>query len=103
MILPQPDAHFEWIDPLDRPALICRPLVPFARHLFTSRGWPLGSGAADDGKWAEVARAVETTPTWLLRAHQVHGTAHVAHHVGQPIRPADDADIVMSGDRQVAV
>jgi YfiH family protein len=78
-------------------------MAPFARHFFTSRAWSLGSGAADDGKWAEVARSVETDPPRLLRAHQVHGVAHVAHHPGQPVRPPGDADIVMSGDRRVAV
>jgi purine-nucleoside/S-methyl-5'-thioadenosine phosphorylase / adenosine deaminase len=101
MILPQPDDHFEWIDTAGRPGLVCRPLAPFARHLFTSRVWPLGSNRADLQKWGEVARAVGADPSRLFRAHQVHGAGILIHRDGPPVESAD-GDILITGDSRVA-
>jgi YfiH family protein len=61
------------------PALICQPLAPFARHLFTTRRWTLGARSVEEPEdaWAEVARAIGVEPSMLVRARQVHGTAVV--------------------------
>ena len=39
MILPSPTASFEWVQFTGGHGLICRPLEPFAPHLFTTREW----------------------------------------------------------------
>jgi YfiH family protein len=100
---PQPTDDFAWVQAAAGPALVCRPLEPYARHAFTSRPWTLGS--APDGEspagWLEVALAVGVDAAHLARVHQVHG-AHAV--VAQPTcsgRP--DADIVVSDDRGLAL
>ena len=104
MILPRPSDAFTWIDTASGPALVCRPLAPFAHHVFTSRPWPLGVVPDGDGAggWDEVARAVGADASRLLRARQPHGAAFVAHHAGQPMAPRADADILISGEARVA-
>ena len=85
------------------PVLRCRALEPFADHLFTTRGWLLGSrtDAADDG-WAEVAGALGVPLTALARLHQVHGAAvRRATSANSMDRPA--ADIVVTSEDAVAV
>lgn len=102
--LPRPDDHFEWIDTAGRPGLVCRPLAPFARHLFTTRFWSLGSdtGATEPWAWADIALAVGADASRLLRGRQVHGAAIGAHRAGQPVPPPADADILMTSDSRVA-
>ena len=87
--------------------LVCRPLEPYAAHLFTTRQWLLGSagtpGARSDG-WAEVARAMDVAATHLVRLNQVHGSAHVV--AGSPAEPDDTlpaADIVLTDRLDLAV
>jgi polyphenol oxidase len=100
---PQPTDAFVWVQGAGGPALVCRPLEPYARHLFTSRQWMLG--AAANGKspaaWLEVARAVDVDVGQLARIHQVHGAHGVVAQSNASERP--DADIVMSNDRQIAL
>src|SRR5712691_5126746 len=103
MILPQPTEAFEWIRDPSR-ALVCRPLTPFAHHIFTSRLWPLGttSGAHAPESWTDVALALRVDPRALVRARQVHGTDAVVHRPGRPIAPAADADIIATDDPAAA-
>ena len=103
MILPQPTEAFEWTSDPGR-VLVCRPLTPFAHHLFTSRLWPLGtsSGAHAEESWADVALALGVDPRALLRAHQVHGTHAVVHRRGRPVGPVADADIIATDDPAAA-
>ncbi len=101
-MLPEPTDTFEWVQTPAGPALVCRPLAGIAPHLFTTRGWTLGSrAAATDAAWNEVAAAARVAPSHLVRLHQVHGTAVVVHCAGAAnlvttSRPA--ADIVISDD-----
>src|ERR1700730_16012674 len=105
-MLPEPTDAFEWVQTPAGPALLCRPLADIAPHLFTTRGWTLGSrAAATDAAWNEVAAAAGVDPGDLLRLHQVHGTAVVVHRAGaagEPATPATTtrpaADIVVSDD-----
>src|SRR5262245_10707901 len=102
MNLPQPSEAFEWTTDRSR-ALVCRPLTPFARHLFTSRFWPLGTSSGTDADgWADVAAALDVDPRALVRARQVHGTNVVVHRPGRPIGPVADADIVETDDLAAA-
>ena len=92
MILPQPDPAFEWQQTAFGPALVCRPLVPYARHLFTTRAWSLGSRqvARDDERpWDEIATAFDVGRERLARLHQVHGAEAVEALPGAPIQSAD--------------
>jgi YfiH family protein len=88
------------------PALVCRALQPLADHLFTTRGWALGSRAsAADQDWRPVAGALGVDADRLARARQVHGAAVVVRRAGEA--PADDrrlpeADIFVSDDPSVA-
>ena len=103
IIPPRPSDAFEWTHEPAR-ALVCRPLAPFAQHIFTSRFWPLGtaSGSDVDDSWTAVARAVGADPLRLLRAHQVHGATVVATRLGQPIGARVEADILATSDPSVA-
>jgi YfiH family protein len=89
-------------------ALVCRALDACAPHVFTTRGWALGS--APDGHrsagWDEVARVLGVDSTHLVRAHQVHGASVVVRRAGEPCRVADplpQADIIVSDDSAQAL
>ena len=109
-MLPQPNDGFAWVQASAGPALVCRALEPVA-HLFTTRGWSLGSrtaGDADDG-WDQVSAALDVSAASLVRAHQVHGAAVLVRRAGRTDAPLDasrgrpDADIVMSNDSTLAL
>jgi len=102
--LPQPSETFEWRDVHGRMALVCRPLEPFAPHIFTSRFWRLGASSDADREesWQDIAGALGADGPRLLRAHQVHGATVVAQRQGHPIGPRADADILLSADAAVA-
>ena len=83
---------------------MCRPLEGLATHLFTTRGWPLGSSR---DAWDDVARAVDVPLDRLIRARQVHGADVVVHRRGGTFTPLADtarpaADILMTDDRSCA-
>src|SRR5947207_722872 len=104
--LPQPNEAFNWVQADDRPALVCRPLAELAQHLYTSRDWTLGQRTAVDAAaaWAEVARAIHVDASFLVRAHQVHGTSVVVAAADDRDRHAvDDADILIAGDASHAL
>jgi YfiH family protein len=112
-MLPQPTDGFAWVQAPPGPALVCRALEPLASHLFTTRGWTLGSptdGTADEA-WDQVAVAVEVDAARLVRARQVHGSAVIVRRAGQAHqadaaiaaneRPA--ADLLTSNDSTLAL
>jgi YfiH family protein len=105
MGLPQPGDGFEWRVAPAGPVLVCRPLEDVARHVFTTRPWPLGSrsGSADAGSWNDVARVMDVGSDRLLRVHQVHGAGVVVQHARQPMAGSTDADIVLGDDARVAL
>jgi hypothetical protein len=70
--LPQPNGAFDWVQAAAGPALICRPLAAHARHLFTTRHWPLGGGQPH---WKDVAESLAVDPSRLVRVRQVHGAS----------------------------
>ena len=104
MKLPQPGDTFEWTNEFGWAALICRPLAPFAHHIFTSRLWPLATPAAADAAetWNSIAYALGADGSRLLRGRQVHGAAVAAHREGEAIGQPIDADILVTNDPQVA-
>lgn len=88
-------------------ALVCRPLEPYAAHLFTTRPWPLGlagiPGARGDG-WAEVALAMGVDPSHLVRLNQVHDAEYtVAVPPGPSDAPLPAADIVLTARYDLAL
>lgn len=102
---PQPGDGFAWIDAAEGPALVCRPLEPIARHLFTTRQWALGSAIgtdADRGEaWRRLAAACGAPPRRLARLHQVHGASVVVARRGQASAAAGglpQADIIIADD-----
>ena len=104
MAFTQPNDGFTWVQAAGGPALRCTALEPFADHLFTTRGWRLGSTTregGDDG-WAEVAAAVSVDPVDLVRLHQVHGASVVAARRGAAA-PWPRADIQITGDPAIAM
>lgn len=112
MMLPQPTDAFEWMQAAAGPALVCRPLARLAPHLFTTRGWALGSRAGDDDggdAWDQIAAAMHVDRSHLVRVHQVHGANVVVRRARQtPARPAvtssrPDADIIVSNDCAIAL
>ena len=109
-MLPQPTDAFDWVQAAGGPALVCRPLASLAPHLFTTRGWALGSRTGEDGggAWDQVAAAMQVDRSHLVRVHQVHGTSVVVRRANQTAAPAvpasrPDADIVVSNDCSVAL
>jgi polyphenol oxidase len=106
--LPQPTGRFRWVQaaagrPLPAPALVCEPLLEWAEHLFTTRGWTLGHGTLPSGRdgWDEVADAVGVAPDHLSRLRQVHGATVVV--AGQERGALPDADVVISNRTDLAV
>lgn len=105
---PQPSDGFEWAQVDGGLALVCRALQPFADHLFTTRGWALGSRASAAGEdWRPVADSMGVDAVHLARARQVHGAAVVMRRAGEA--PAADeprlpeADIFVSDDSSLAL
>jgi YfiH family protein len=74
MTLPPVPASFYWSNETWGAALRCRPLEPFAQHLFTTRQLPLPSADA----WRALASAMSVPPGRMVALNQVHGRA-VAH------------------------
>jgi len=104
---PQPSGGFEWVQADGGPALVCRPLQPFAHHLFTTRRWALGSRASAAGEdWRPVADSLGVDAGHLARARQVHGAAVVVRRAGDaPVSEArlPEADIFVSDDPSLAL
>jgi YfiH family protein len=102
MILPAPDASFEWRQTAFGPALVCTPLDAVAPHFFTTRPWRLGQtrqGAT--GAWDDIATAAGVPASSLHRLMQVHGRDVVIaerHSDRAAGAPPPEADIVVSGD-----
>jgi polyphenol oxidase len=111
MNLPQPNDAFAWVQAAGLPALVCPPLAEIATHVFTTRGWPLGSrtpetaaGASDrlmDVRWTDVATAMNIDATRLVRVRQVHGTMVVVARHGAA--EGADADIIVSDNPDLAL
>ena len=74
MTLPPVPASFYWSNETWGAALRCRPLEPFAQHLFTTRQLQLPSADA----WRALASAMSVPPGRIVSLNQVHGRA-VAH------------------------
>jgi YfiH family protein len=98
MTLPPVPASFYWSNETWGAALRCRPLEPFAQHLFTTRQLPLPAADA----WRALASAMSVSPGRMVALNQVHGraVAHVGRNVSsqtledaQKQRPNADAAI----------
>lgn len=110
--LPEPNGAFAWVQAAPGPALVCKPLEPYAAHLFTTRRWALGrnglgsltsrldlDGLAGDRRntaWADVARAFASDLDRLVRLRQVHGAAFVVAREPLSPGPYPEADIVLT-------
>src|SRR5262245_66177692 len=102
--LPEPGQPFAWVDIEGRPALVCRPLTSFAAHIFTTRQWPLGAGAAradDPEPWRHVESAIGVTSGCLARMRQVHGAMVV--RARDAIEQVTEADILIGDDPTIAL
>jgi hypothetical protein len=102
----QPNGSFRWVQAGASRGLVCAALEPFARHLYTTRDWQLGTHTVRDDSpgWADVARALDVDPRRLVRVRQVHGAKVVVHRAGESLpmtRP--DADIIISDDPAAVV
>jgi YfiH family protein len=100
---------FEWRQTAHGRVLVCIALEPYARHLFTSREWPLGSAGDREraAAWSDLARALGVDEGGLVRAHQVHGAAIVVRRAGDAPRldggTLPDADVLISDDPSLAL
>ena len=100
---------FEWRQTAHGRALVCTALEPYARHLFTTREWPLGSAGDREraAAWSDLARALGVDEGGLVRAHQVHGAAIVVRRAGDAPRSdggaLPDADVLISDDPSLAL
>ncbi|MEO8260180.1 MAG: peptidoglycan editing factor PgeF [Acidobacteriota bacterium] len=103
MTLPPPGNAFEWTNAFGPAALVCLPLAPLARHLFTSRLWPLATaaGAGAESAWNSVGHALGADGSRLLRARQVHGAAVLIHRGGEAFGQTAAADILVAGGDEV--
>jgi hypothetical protein len=108
IILPTPQPPFAWRQSQTGPALVCREVELYARHLFTTRQWalgsePIGEPSRHDTGWEDVADAVQVSSAMLARARQVHGCRVLIAESGP--EPLSAADIIITHDvaRAVAV
>jgi purine-nucleoside/S-methyl-5'-thioadenosine phosphorylase / adenosine deaminase len=69
MTLPSVPASFYWSNETWGAALRCRPLEPFAQHLFTTRQLQLPSADA----WRALASALSVPSGRIVSLNQVHG------------------------------
>lgn len=112
MRLPAPGDSFEWRDHEGGPCLICRPLEPYAPHLFTTARWALGSRAPEPDPargeslrvegWRQVSAALSIEPDRLVRATQVHGAAVVVGTRAIADREQPRADIIVLRESEAA-
>lgn len=104
MILPEPNKSFQWTETAAGVALVCPALARFAKHLFTTRAWRLGSvdPAFRHETWGDVARALDLDSDRLCRVRQVHGAGVAVVRPGQPL-PGADADVIMTDDPAVGL
>ena len=75
-IPPKPSEAFDWVQAAAGPALVCRPLEPFAAHLFTTRAVAARLARPPErrptrGRRSREAMGVE--PSRLVASSQVHG------------------------------
>jgi YfiH family protein len=103
MILPRPDASFEWRRTASGPSLVCPSLEALAPHLFTTRFWRLGAGDRSDLAWSQVASALAVDPEMLQRLHQVHGRAVVRADEASDFAAPPAADVVVAGNSERAI
>lgn len=92
--LPRPADGFEWTTTGVAPALVCRALAGIAPHLFTTRGFLLGSTRSGDEPWRQLSEMMGAVP--LLRLRQVHGGVSVIAVEPLPAEPPE-GDILLSG------
>jgi YfiH family protein len=106
MTLPPVPATFYWSNETWGAALRCRPLEPFAQHLFTTRQLQLPSADA----WRALASAMTVPHGRIVSMNQVHGrdVVYVDRNVSRPALDAmhDErprADAVISDASDVAL
>lgn len=108
MTLPPLPASFYWSAETWGAALRCRPLEPFAQHLFTTRQLQLPSADA----WRTLASAMNVQPGRIVSLNQVHGRdvvrieASVSPQTLEAIpleRPAADAAVSDAPDVALVV
>jgi YfiH family protein len=103
MILPRPDAAFDWRHEPWGASLRCGALDPHAQHLFTSKQLAL----ADPESWRQAIASVDATPDRLMRVKQVHGnTVRVLKRGQVPDDAAaqrPDGDALVSNEPGVAL
>jgi YfiH family protein len=98
---PKPTDGFAWTQTPWGRALVCRPLEPYATHLFTVGDLELRN---DDNEWSAVAGFLHLTRDRIRLVSQVHGTGIAAirrETAGEWAPPT--ADGIMSDDDRVAV
>ena len=97
----QPNGGFEWTQAAGGLALRCRPLLPYAPHLFTTRDLILRD---DRDEWALVADAVGVDVSSLRLIRQVHGVGVAVVREGDRAswtRP--EADVIVSNHPHAAI
>jgi len=108
MTLPPVPPSFYWSSEAWGAALRCRPLEPFAQHLFTTRQLQLPSADA----WRALASAINVQPGRIVSLNQVHGRdvvcidANVSLHTLEAMhneRPMADAVISAAADVALVV
>lgn len=74
LVLPRPNAGFDWIDESWGRALRCGPLARVAQHGFTTRELALRGGPSTEPEgWRAAAALAGVGPERLARVKQVHG------------------------------
>jgi YfiH family protein len=106
MTLPPVPASFYWTNHIWGAALRCRPLEPFAQHLFTTRQLQLPSHDA----WDALASAMNVTRHRIVTLNQVHGCEVARIDRNDAARMLEDAhaappkaDAVISNASDVAL
>lgn len=112
MTLPTPDDSFEWRHHEGRPCLVCRPLEPFATHVFTTSAWALGSRTRESVResgesslvqaWRQLSDALSVGHRRLVRATQVHGAAVIVGTRSAVGRAHPEADIILLRESDAA-
>jgi YfiH family protein len=99
---PAVDAGFEWQDGPAGRILASPRLLPFARHVFTTRQLALRGESAEADR-ARLARAMDVAAADLVSVAQVHGRTVAVVRPGEPSPDRQEADAIVSFDPARAV
>jgi YfiH family protein len=95
-------APFRWADTEAGRILQAEPLLPYARHVFTTRQLQF-RGASTDDDYRRLGAVMGVTPERIVRVKQMHGRSVLTVAPGTIIGDQPEADAIVSTDPDRAI